>query len=346
MRKSSTSTRENATTSGTGPPDQDNEEGPAAMDAVESQEQLNGDGVSTESTRGSQGGDSTGGNEKEEISSTDGKGASGCSGGGYQADDDCSSSVSSVGKNADGSLGGTPETDGTKFESNPTTVKARSSNISTQDNQVGPGHRSATQPYALDINGPSHLAHDPTMQRRQHRRLNDQSILKCGQAHLPQWNGIRVQNPMDPRIDLSTVGCLSALNLRGSKHDLSRTSVSTHMKHHMDLDSQKVASSGSTNDVDGQSHPLFPSFEQYMKLMEVSRNSRQPRIRASFRFVCHSQTDCHPPTSRSVLSFMHTESPLKRQCMKPCDLTNPIPLKERLRSFQRDPPTVTSGLVL
>jgi hypothetical protein len=244
------------------------------MDAAESQEQLNGDGVWTESTNGSQGGDSTGGNEKEETSSTDGKGASGCSGGGYQADDDCSSSVSSVGKNADGSLGGAPEKDGTKCESNPTTVKPRSSNISTQDNQVGPEHRSATHPYVLDINGPSHLAHDPTIQRRQHSGLRDQSIGKCGQAYLAQWNGVRVQHPMDPRIDLSTVGYLSALNLRGSKHDLSRTSVSTHMKHHVDLNSQKVASSGSINDVDGQSHPLFPSFEQYMKLMEVSRNSR------------------------------------------------------------------------
>ena len=41
----------------------------------------------------------------------------------------------------------------------------------------------------------------------QNRRLSEESALPtCQNSNLPQWNGIRISHPMDPRIDLRTVG--------------------------------------------------------------------------------------------------------------------------------------------
>jgi hypothetical protein len=285
----------NSTTiSETGPHDQDNEERPIAMEGVESQRQSDGVGPSKESSRGRQDEGSFGkaGSEKEESSSSDGKGASGGSGGGYQADDDCSSSESSVGKNGDGSLGDAPKKDGLTRDRKLAAVKTISGNTSFQDNEDGPVHRSAAINYASDASRSSHSASDPTKQGRrhhepkQHQRI-DKSLTQSGQETLPQWNGVRIQHPMDPRIDLSTVGYLSALNLQDSKHNqsVSYASLSPLVKQTSTagtactghFNSQNALSSVNNSKSDGQPPPLFPSFEQYMKLMEVTRTRRWPR---------------------------------------------------------------------
>jgi hypothetical protein len=67
---------------------------------------------------------------------------------------------------------------------------------------------------------------------------------------LPQWNGIRISHPMDPRIDLRSVGHIPGSNV-------------------------PVASSNMMNvEVNSLSHDTVPppTVDNYMNLMEVSQN--------------------------------------------------------------------------
>jgi hypothetical protein len=70
-----------------------------------------------------------------------------------------------------------------------------------------------------------------------------------GYAVLPQWNGVRISHPMDPRIDLSTVGYTfnnapsgSAGDMTGSARDMNyhgnHTQSLDHYLHLMDVSNQ------------------------------------------------------------------------------------------------------------
>lgn len=80
-------------------------------------------------------------------------------------------------------------------------------------------------------------------------------------AHLPQWNGVRIQHPMDPRIDLSTVGFVNIPSFQQQNHPSGSgfASAASHL--------QQFAGSetGSSSE-----QPTVPTVDQYMKLMEVS----------------------------------------------------------------------------
>jgi hypothetical protein len=74
---------------------------------------------------------------------------------------------------------------------------------------------------------------------------------------LPQWNGVRIHHPMDPRIDLSTVGHI-------------QTSVLSAFPGNVDILTQhEQMARGTDNPSESAGPPLPPSIEQYMKLMEV-----------------------------------------------------------------------------
>jgi len=70
---------------------------------------------------------------------------------------------------------------------------------------------------------------------------------------LPQWNGVRIQHPMDPRIDISTVGHVQT------------TSLSVFPVHVHKAGNHNEEESGQTFLAN---HPP-PSVDQYMTLMEV-----------------------------------------------------------------------------
>jgi hypothetical protein len=75
---------------------------------------------------------------------------------------------------------------------------------------------------------------------------------------LPQWNGVRIHHPMDPRIDLSTVGHI-------------QTSVLSAFHSNVDIPTQhdEQPARGTDNPSESAGLPLPPSIEQYMNLMEV-----------------------------------------------------------------------------
>eukprot|EP00980_Cylindrotheca_fusiformis_P018080 scaffold5799_cov110-Cylindrotheca_fusiformis.AAC.7 len=95
-------------------------------------------------------------------------------------------------------------------------------------------------------------------------------------ASAPQWNGIRINHPMDPRIDLSTVGHIQTSFLS------SEFPTVIHNQIQQDIN-QKNPMHRSQQDIDrrnpmqgnsnGGEHtaPAQPSLDQYMKLMEVVR---------------------------------------------------------------------------
>jgi hypothetical protein len=82
----------------------------------------------------------------------------------------------------------------------------------------------------------------------QNRMMTDETSRLDGT--LPQWNGIRISHPMDPRIDLRSVGHIPGSNV-------------------------PVASSNMMNvEVNSLSHDTVPppTVDNYMNLMEVSQN--------------------------------------------------------------------------
>lgn len=81
----------------------------------------------------------------------------------------------------------------------------------------------------------------------QNRKLAEESAVPCHNSILPQWNGIRISHPMDPRIDLRTVGHIPGSNVPVASNDgiHMHASVSAH---------QSVAP---------------PTVDNYLNLMEV-----------------------------------------------------------------------------
>ena len=96
-----------------------------------------------------------------------------------------------------------------------------------------------------------------------------QYIVKQNSGLLPQWNGVKICHPMDPRIDLSTVGHI-------------HTSSVPAFPSNVDIPSRQSAETPDNSGVG----PPPPSIDQYIKLMEVSGQEQIHSIR-----VCDNDTD-------------------------------------------------------
>jgi hypothetical protein len=78
-------------------------------------------------------------------------------------------------------------------------------------------------------------------------------------SSLPQWNGVRIHRPMDPRIDLSTVGHIQTSSLSAFP-----SNVDIPTNQHAEQQAHEADNTGESFE------PLPPpSIDQYMKLMEV-----------------------------------------------------------------------------
>ena len=84
---------------------------------------------------------------------------------------------------------------------------------------------------------------------------------------LPQWNGVRIQHPMDPRIDLSTVGYIQTSSLSAYPRNVD---IPTR---------QPTGQADGVENTVGSSEPSpTPSIDQYMNLMEVNTSRMQGHI--------------------------------------------------------------------
>ena len=86
----------------------------------------------------------------------------------------------------------------------------------------------------------------------------------------PQWNGVRIYHPMDPRIDLSTVSHIQTSSVPAFPSNVDIPS-------RLGVDQSRPTGTVETTD------PNLPSIDQYMKLMEVIVKKR-PKI--EFRLAC------------------------------------------------------------
>ena len=173
--------------------------------------------------------------ESSATGSDGGKGTGSGSGGGYSAD--CSSS-------SDASSGGAvPEDEmkslkviGVEYEENPKTRSTKSIKKSSQ--------------------GKHNVSRSESKQEAASNGMDDSSTQFDGAFvvntinTLPQWNGVRVQHPMDPRIDLSSVGHIQTSSLQLPYTDNLRSNEQSST-----LESKQEAT---------------PSIDQYMSLMEVN----------------------------------------------------------------------------
>ena len=273
-----------------------------------------------------------GGEEKEESSSSEGKGTSGGSGGGYSADCSSSDTSSlgngknDIGDSGDSGdnndapekelknlkIGASPnETPSPEDEEDddedtsddeysddddddsdrkpaaiPSRKKSKANNNKKSKTKTG---TSSLNSVAAGQEGESSLAGASTSAFAQvgykplHHQRGDPSI---------QWNGVRITHPMDPRIDLSTVGYIHASHLPTFHHGHASNIVAQHQHHHhppavmegsllhpgiaFAIPGQHTTTTNAGIDPglgDTGEPPPIPTFEQYMKLMEVITNA-------------------------------------------------------------------------
>jgi hypothetical protein len=81
---------------------------------------------------------------------------------------------------------------------------------------------------------------------------------------LPQWSGVRISHPMDPRIDLSTVGHIQTSSISAFP---SNVEVDIPARQHQP--SEQATPEGE-NESESAERPPPSSIDQYMKLMEVN----------------------------------------------------------------------------
>jgi hypothetical protein len=86
------------------------------------------------------------------------------------------------------------------------------------------------------------------------------SISATNSPSLPQWNGVRIQHPMDPRIDISTVGHIQTSSL---------SVFPAHVHNGGNHNDDEVGESCTRENETSPNQPA-PSIDQYMTLMEVS----------------------------------------------------------------------------
>lgn len=240
--------------------DEDEEDESDSIDAP-NKEQMPGDNAGSSDTgsdarqracNDGNGGDAYGAERSEdnaESSSTASDGGKGTgsgsgSGGGYSADFECSSSDASSG-------GAAPEDDMKRLKvtggehEEKSTRAARVSKKSSAGKHAGSKIESKKESSQKSIDGSN---------------LNpDGSLVVENSAIFPQWNGVRILHPMDPRIDLSTVGHIQTSSLSAFPSNVQVSS------------STNNTGTDEALSVMGSNQETTPSIDQYMSLMEVNR---------------------------------------------------------------------------
>lgn len=197
--------------------------------------------------------------ESSSTGSDGGKGGgSGGSGGGYSAD--CSSSDASSEGAAKGNV---PEeemkllsVDGNvKKEKQDTKKAVKNSKSSTPKSQKPSRHKrdQADSSQSLALNQEK-ASQGSAEKMKGAEDSNDDNY------SVPQWGGVRIRHPMDPRIDLSTVGHIHTSSLATT------FPINVDIPNQQNLDSQ-ASQTESPNDSKEATPP--PSIDQYMTLMEV-----------------------------------------------------------------------------
>jgi hypothetical protein len=177
--------------------------------------------------------------------SDNGKGNGSGSGGGYSAD--CSSSDASTNDAAKGSLA-IPANEMQQLRVGEGETKPKSKEKhGKKSKSKGRSSLSKLSKLALDGGDNSRLP-------------KRGAISSISTPALPQWNGVRIQHPMDPRIDLSTVGHIQTSSL---------SVFPAHIHNGDDHNNVEIGPS-LTREIDGPSNHAIPSIDQYMTLMEVS----------------------------------------------------------------------------
>lgn len=199
--------------------------------------------------------------DDKDTSSSDDKEGSGGSGG-YSADYECESSDTSSDK-------GNDSNEKEPASSSPEQKDCDDSNTSDQ--------KPAAKPLQQRDDDPSNSVESS----KPHSSHHFHQASQLGHLQQPvQWNGVRIQHPMDPRIDLSSVGYLHPSN--AASPSVSQTFLKVPPSAFPPLapnpsssaNNIATAASSRTNET-GEPPPMFPSFEQYMKLMEVTTNTIQ-----------------------------------------------------------------------
>lgn len=123
-------------------------------------------------------------------------------------------------------------------------AKVRTSQAREETAEEGPGRHTGPR------RRKSRLAADIESMMKPRKHELENAPIRDGSGQLPQWNGVRITHPMDPRIDLSTVG---------------------HLKQAPGV--PLAATSSAPSDAGGQaSGPPPPTMENYLQLMEVSNS--------------------------------------------------------------------------
>ena len=203
--------------------------------------------------------------ESSSTGSDGGKGGGSGSGGGYSAD--CSSSDGSSLEAAKGnstsiqmsglSLSDNVSSDQIDKESKPGKAKTK-----TKSNKGGAMKPPKASRLAAEA-GESSLS--PSLGKQEHSHgsvaTGESSQIDHDESpSLPQWNGIRVSHPMDPRIDLSIVNHVQTSSVPGFPTNVDVPAHHQMAKHPHGSDQNRTSA---TSDIPN------PSIDQYMSLMEV-----------------------------------------------------------------------------
>lgn len=177
--------------------------------------------------------------ESSSLGSEGGKGAG--SGGGYSAD--CSSSDAST---DEATKLGVPETEMKRLSVSSDRKEEKSKGTDSSktkrnvvSNRYGNRADSSTA--------------SPERTRRSKNREEGRGITMGQNTALPQWNGVRIHHPMDPRIDISTVGHIQTSSMSAFPSTLLHPAFAEGKEEH-----------------DFTSNHVTPSIDQYMRLMEVN----------------------------------------------------------------------------
>ena len=207
--------------------------------------------------------------DKEESSSSNGSdgGKGNGGGGGYNAD--CSSSDSS--SNNEAAL---PKKEATNLNMSACegdTQGEVSSNRNTSSSGIGNNPTASLLPkvdqsgkkgasHRDNISSPENAFLFKTRKRQHHGKVDD--VKQC----LPQWNGVKIQHPMDPRIDLSTVGFIGSSQLSLFPNNVNDAVTNQNLAPNQ----QRLSSYSNVGNINEA--PEVPSVEQYTSLLEVSEH--------------------------------------------------------------------------
>ena len=197
--------------------------------------------------------------ESSSTGSDGGKGGGSGSGGGYSAD--CSSSDASSLEAAKGSV---PEKEMTRLnldeDSGKDAMNTKETKPKKKKKTTAPKSQKAGRGRAADQMETSHSA--PINQEDSKSDISSKwkksDVAEKELSLLPQWNGVRIHHPMDPRIDLSTVGYIQTSALSAFPSNVN-----------IPANQQSEQAQATENTGESSEPPPPPSIDQYMKLMEV-----------------------------------------------------------------------------